>query len=416
MSKTRWQSWLDLITPRSGRIRAEDGGVVNQADALRRQISSYSPFNELRIVERTPVFTLSSIYPLSRFRDVATAGVALEVDEYVVPPANSIESAELIRYIPGYPSEVGMGVRINDAKDARWGAFNDDNGFFWQIRNGTDLSVGVNREGVTTVTPQDDWNIDRLDGSGPSGIDISGGTAGLIWQIIYTWYGYGPIVWLILDNRSIIPQLWFVHAQGGFADGTSIRNPNLPIRIENTGATGNIYLAGRQWSVVGKYVPNERTTAALATGVALDTTWRPILSARRRAGDLYRGYSFATKGMQTVYTGENDAMFAVVLGADLTGTNFLASSAMLRTSGETGLEFDTTGTGTIDGVADAVTGPLFLAGTPDTGSGPPQPTPPADEGMQERIRLPRDEVFTVVGRTVSGTGTASVVASFVEEW
>lgn len=385
-------------------------------DVSTRLLSGFSPFNELRTVERTPVITLSSIYPISRLRDVATPGVVFEVDEYRVPPGESTESAELIRYIPGYPSEVGIGFRLGSVQDARWGAFDDRDGVFWQIRNGSDLAVGIKRENAESIIPQADWNIDKLDGTGPSGIDITGNTNGLVWQVIYTWYGYGPILWQILDNRSVKPQTWPVHALNGFDDGTSIRNPNLPIRAENTGTTGDAYLAGRQWSVVGRYVPNERVTAALASDVALDTTWRPILSVRRRASDQFRGFSFATKGMQVVYSGEVDAIFAVVLGADLTGADFDAANALLRTSGETGLEFDVSADGAIDGVADAVTGPLFLAGTPDTGRGPSQPTPPADGGMQERIRLPRDEVFTVVGRTTSGTGTASVLASFVEEW
>lgn len=87
---------------------------VNEGDELQRLQESFSPFNEARTVTRTQIFSLSAVYPLSVIRDVWSTGVVHNIDEYELSPGSFLESADITRYVPGYPMEIGQGVRADD--------------------------------------------------------------------------------------------------------------------------------------------------------------------------------------------------------------------------------------------------------------------------------------------------------------
>jgi len=91
-----------------------------------------------------------------------------------------------------------------------------------------------------TLWPQSEWNLDTLDGTGPSGYDI------LPWrmQMIatqYTWYAVGFIEWMLRggDGRFV-----FLHRVRNSNVNTEayMRTANLPVRyeVENVGAKSKL--------------------------------------------------------------------------------------------------------------------------------------------------------------------------------
>lgn len=120
------------------------------------------------------------------------------------------------------------------------GLFDDDNGIFFRVRNGTAEFVIRNRGVDTEVVPQSQWNGDRLDGS-MTEYNQSGFTAdwtkAQILSIDYQWLGVGRVrVGFVIDG-VLINVHHFEHANRT-ADVPYMSQPSLPLRweIRNTTA------------------------------------------------------------------------------------------------------------------------------------------------------------------------------------
>jgi hypothetical protein len=80
------------------------------------------------------------------------------------------------------------------------------------------------------VIPQSQWNIDKMDGTGASGMNIDI-TKMQMWAIDYAWYGAGAIRWGIKDHRG---EIKYAHrlAHGNNMTEAYMRSGNLPARYE----------------------------------------------------------------------------------------------------------------------------------------------------------------------------------------
>jgi len=90
--------------------------------------------------------------------------------------------------------------------------------------------------GTETRVAQTDWNIDKLDGTGPSGITLSKDKAQILWMDI-EWLGLGTVrIGFVIDGD-------FVHCHSfhhaNIIQSTYITTASLPLRYEisNTGIT-----------------------------------------------------------------------------------------------------------------------------------------------------------------------------------
>lgn len=120
----------------------------------------------------------------------------------------------------------------------RVGYFDTKNGIFLQ-RNGTSLSL-VRRSYVTGAPVdvevlQASWNVDPLNGTGPSGITLDTTKANIL-MIDMEWLGVGQVrVFFVIDGVPV-----WVHSfkNANNLGAVYMTNPNLPIRweIEATGA------------------------------------------------------------------------------------------------------------------------------------------------------------------------------------
>lgn len=120
------------------------------------------------------------------------------------------------------------------------GPHDDDNGIFFQSKDGILNAVirsSTSGSPVDTTVAQSAWNVDKLDGSGPSGI-ILDESKNHICFFDYEWLGIGRVrVGFVLDGMLITCHN-FNHSND--LSTVYMSTPNLPLRfsIENDGSGG----------------------------------------------------------------------------------------------------------------------------------------------------------------------------------
>jgi len=122
----------------------------------------------------------------------------------------------------------------------RWGYFDGDNGLFFQL-DGTTLSTvvrsNVSGSPVDTVVESQDWSVDRMDGQGPSDVEIDLSKA-QIFLIDMEWLGVGTVRFGVVIDGAI----YYVDQRNHANNIASVymTSANLPVRyeIENDGSGG----------------------------------------------------------------------------------------------------------------------------------------------------------------------------------
>tara|TARA_R110001606_G_scaffold363198_1_gene517156 strand:- start:139 stop:1077 length:939 start_codon:yes stop_codon:yes gene_type:complete len=178
---------------------------------------------------------------------------------------------------------------MNPAKDGlreRVGYFGEENGFYFQKDDSTvsfverHFTEGFVDENIIT---QENWNTDKLDGTGKSGITLDASKGQILWADI-EWLGIGTVrMGFVIDGQFIICHK-FHHAN--LIPRTYITTASLPLRYEITNKTatsssstlkqicstviseGGYELAGLQQAVGTSIVaPKDLGTAATRTPV-----------------------------------------------------------------------------------------------------------------------------------------------------
>jgi hypothetical protein len=117
------------------------------------------------------------------------------------------------------------------------GQFDDENGVFFRNDGGT-ISVCkksfASGSAIDTVVNQSDWNIDKMDGTGPSE-QVADWTKTQIFLMDYQWLGVGRVRYAIDIDGQICALHEMNHANN--LDVAYMSNPNNPLRysIENDG-------------------------------------------------------------------------------------------------------------------------------------------------------------------------------------
>lgn len=378
-----------------------------------------TPFSELTTASKIPLIELKSIYGVSDLRDITeTAGsgsITHTGQEYLVATTASgtdsakLSSAERGRYVPGLAGETGIGVRLSSStatgdQDFKWGYYDADDGFFFGL-DSTGVFAATMRAGTVTKTYQSNWNIDTLDGTGPSGINLDL-TEGHIFSVTYTWYGYGVIEFGVVEQKgtageaqsTVIP----VHRFRDRTGRTSVANPNLHIRAEinnnGTAAAGSMYVAGRKYSLSGNYAPSRRLTSEHRFSINTSTTFVPTISFRRKSGFAPTSVKLSNLDLVVGAT----SLWELRVDATLTGASWGSVSNI--PASETSLEVDTSATAVSGGqkieagfAASGVKSQLISANL-------------------KRLDLPFNSTLTLMLRTASGTDTAHALLSLSEEW
>ncbi len=244
------------------------------------------------------------------------------------------------RCFPGRSSYLFISFQYGNAVAncvKRTGYYDDNNGIFFE-QNGTDLRF-VSRTSITGAVSdahyatQAQWNVDRFDGTGPSGLtlDITKYQT-IFYDIFYSTAGRVRCGFVIGGH------LWPAHefVSGNDALSNLWRTPHLPIRGEvlNVGTAASIgTVRYRGSSLQVEAGSNEYSRGYLNTGntgitPAAVTTRRPILSIRAKS--LLNG--IANRGWVVPYdfglrTSTNDALYEIIVGATLTGASWVSPAA-----------------------------------------------------------------------------------------
>lgn len=378
-----------------------------------------SCFDELRVTERTPVIELKSIYGKSTLRDIytttgnSTITNTIGDGEYVLTTtANGtdsaiLQSAERGRYVAGMQCEVGIAARMPTAPTGnqviKIGLFDTNNGFYFKVTS-TNIYACVLRDNIETAIERTAWNNDKLDGTGPSKYTYDS-TDGNIFIIRFSWYGYGNALFHInATNNENIQDSWLAHSYNPQGQ-TSTKTPNLPlcVSVANNGTTTplSVYVAGRQYSILGRYTPITRTTSAyrIAFTVTSNTIFLPVLSIRRKNG--YQGNAIKAIGADIVPTA--NMLVQVRVNTTLTGASFITPQD--TQASETAAEVDISSTAVTGGIpiwAGLVTGDT--KGTIST-------------RFDQSYDLSEQQTLTICARTLANTNAdISIVFQWTEEW
>lgn len=152
------------------------------------------------------------------------------------------ETTKIFSYQPGKSLQIMNTFAFNTAKTnlrQRVGYYGAQNGFFLEL-DGTTLSY-VQRSYVTgsieeTRITQANWNMDPMDGSGPSLMTLDISKAQILWMDI-EWLGVGCVrLGFVIDGKFIHCHTFY---HSNIVTTTYITTASLPCRyeIKNTGTT-----------------------------------------------------------------------------------------------------------------------------------------------------------------------------------
>jgi hypothetical protein len=154
------------------------------------------------------------------------------------------ETTKVFSYQPGKSLQILNTFTLNTAKSGlrqRVGYYGNDNGIYLELDDNTLYMVErslVTGSVTSTRVAQSQWNVDRLDGSGPSGIILDISKAQIMFMDI-EWLGLGTVRTGFVINGQFVPCHYFQHAN--IISTTYITTASLPIRyeIENKSATSS---------------------------------------------------------------------------------------------------------------------------------------------------------------------------------
>ncbi|WP_100372877.1 hypothetical protein [Bacillus sp. FJAT-45037] len=409
--------------------RSNNNGIYSDITISNVGPNVSSQFSELSVSNRTPIIELKSTYGISAIRDVlVTAGggtVTNDTVEYLVTSGGGgtgaaiLESAERGRYQAGYAAEGGIGVRLpvsaTGNQIVRWGLFDSQNGLFFGQSGTTGTFLAIRRAGVDTVVPQASWNIDPLNGSGPSGQTLNLAT-GNIFKVVFSWYGYGVIEWqVVVQNPVDSSQKVITVHRFKPANQTSLTDPNLPVRgeINNNGTASSItlFIGGRSYSLLGRSNTTFRVTSARRGPVTVGTTPYPLISFQRKA--IFPAGSGRSNSVNIRISGSdiltnNDVAFLIYVGSTV-NTAFVNFPTALTNipDNETALLVNTTST------AFGTLGQVVYQSLAQGGLG----NSSVLSGVETLdLTLPETSIVTLSAATFTGTASVTSVFRMTEDW
>ena len=240
----------------------------------------HTAFGEMLMAEMTPLLQLGFTYnllPQITVTDVTGSGTVTHADQMVVASTGAAtnSSARLgslipVKYRPGqgvllrFTGLFSPGVAGNTQMI---GGFDSVNGMGFGY-DGTDFGVFRRRAGTTNWVAQTAWNIDKLDGTGPSGItiDFSAGF-GNVFQIEFQ-VGFGGIIYKVENPGIARFTTVHVEAYANTATVPSLTTASFPMRLESNNTTNNTDILVKSASLMGAVEGK-----VLYTGPQFSGTW-----------------------------------------------------------------------------------------------------------------------------------------------
>ena len=375
--------------------------------------TSLDAFGRLRISQPYTLFDSQNRYVKDpQFsEELTTGGTATHVtnESSVALEVTTSSGSKAVRqtfrvfpYQPGKSLQLLATFVMNAGKSnlrQRVGYFNTSNGVFFQV-NGTTNSFVLRTN--TSGTPSDartvnqaDWNGDKLDGTGASGLTLDVTKAQILYMD-FEWLGVGSVRCGFVINGTFIVCHTFNNAND--IDKVYMTTAILPVRyeIENTAATASSSTLKQICSTViseGGYDQKSALTWARRTAVltGVTTSFVPIVSIRLKSTAL--GAVVIPSIFHAIPIGSTlDYELALVKNTTLTGASFASNS--------TNVEIDVTATAMTGGTIVDLN---YTAGS-NQGSGTATGDVEYNFDNQLGVSLTGvSDIYTLAARTISGT-------------
>ena len=247
-------------------------------------------FGRLRVSEPFTLFDSSHRYRDNGLWSTYTSGTASAtfnasqgLMDLTIGTANNDEiireTTKVFSYQPGKSLLIMSTFVMSPTKTnlrQRVGYYGDDNGIYVELYG--NALYFVERSSVTgsmteTLVAQADWNGDKLDGTGPSGITLDITKAQIFWMDI-EWLGLGTVRLGFIINGQFILCHSFHHAN--LITSTYITTASLPLRyeIKNIGVTSSSSNLKQVCSTVLSEGGYELRGAQQAVGTAVTSPFR----------------------------------------------------------------------------------------------------------------------------------------------
>lgn len=251
------------------------------------------------------------------------------------------QSANYMQYHPGKSQQILMTGVIGTAVEncvKRIGYYDDNDGLFF-IQNGiSGFGVGertsTSGSPVDTIIYQSSWNIDKLDGTGPSGM-ILDVTKTQIFTIDFQWLGVGTVRYGI----SIAGRVVYVHATHHANDTFSqvyMKSAWLPLRYEIVNLAGTATTASLKQicSMVASEGGLEEKGSHFGIGATTATSvgtanWIPLIAIQVNStlnSQFFRG-KVLIDSYSSLVTGNVPCQTALFENPTLTGASWVANGS-----------------------------------------------------------------------------------------
>jgi len=305
--------------------------------------ASSDAFSRFRVSSPNVIF--NSMEPLAAKSDIwseATSGAATIA--YVAnTSAHKLEttaasgdkatrsSKKLAEYVPGTSLLVFltgvMGAGATNSRQ-RMGLFDDQNGLFFEQRDGVigvTLRTYTSGTAVDTHISQASWNIDKFDGTGPSGYTIDP-TKANIFIIDLQWLGVGRVRF----GFDVDGIAYYCHEILNANAKTTVymTTPRLPVRYEVVNVDASTALDDFRQICSAVITegdvssdPFPRSVNNGITGIGTSTTIKPVLSIRLKSAYVNKA-NIRPKNISITTTSKSDHLYQIWLNPTLTGASF----------------------------------------------------------------------------------------------
>lgn len=309
-------------------------------------------FGRVRVADPTTIFQLLYQYDTQpffmQFVNVGTGSTVKTANESSLTLSTGgtavnaqavAQTKEYFAYEPGKSQLVLISAVLGGSTVAgrqRLGYFDANNGIFFEMADGSGPAVVLRNNSSGSVVEtrifQANWNIDRMDGTGTSGVTVDFSKS-QVFVIDFQWLGAGRVRFGFFINGVYT----FAHSMplSNTLTGPYMNTACLPVRAEvtNTGTTtGAVTMKTICISVVSEGGQEKplllNFSAGMGTSVIAVGPRRPILSIRPKL--LFAGQTNRTRIFLSdlvVLSNQQDLEYELVYNGVLTGAAFASVDA-----------------------------------------------------------------------------------------
>ena len=346
---------IQVTSSSTGIVNVQPGGVASDAFGRLRSSTPLTLFDSSHRYKDNGLWTTTSGTGGTTAFDANAGLVNLNV---TTSSGSEIvrETTKCFSYQPGKSMLVMSTFVMNTAKAGlrqRVGYYGANNGIYLE-QNGTSAPAFVERSYVTgalteTSVSQSSWNIDKLDGTGTSGLTLDLTKAQILFMDV-EWLGLGTVRVGFVINGKLIHCHSFHHAN--LITSTYITTASLPLRYEirNTAATASSSTLKQICSTVISEGGYELRGLQQAIGTSITSpysltvagTYYPVISLRLKSTALDAIVILTAISLMSA-AGTANYVWRVVASATTTAGTWTSAGA------DSAVEYNLTGTASTGG-------------------------------------------------------------------